>query len=192
MFEVGVRWGIIFKKKKGTSKLKCSRGRHPSEVTQTQTGLSQNVTGSTIKGLEQLNNRWQKFRIDSESKSSSSCCLRIQENYKLKRQFIEKKSVVWLLCRRQSKAISIPGRLCWETLGKIQAPLKRADEEKDRCSNLVICGLPEKKDIVLEAGVLEVLEHVDEKPRIISCFRMGRAASDGEPAIKPIRFTLSS
>ena len=75
---------------------------------------------------------------------------------------------------------------------KIKAPLKPANEEKDRCSNLVICGLPEKKDIVQEAGVLEVLEHVDEKPRIISCFRMGRAASDGERAIKPIRFMLSS
>ena len=74
---------------------------------------------------------------------------------------------------------------------KIKAALKRASEEEDRSQNLVIYGLPEKNDEILEKRVLEVLENIDEKPRIVSCCRMGKTVSDGGPAIKPIKFTLS-
>ena len=74
---------------------------------------------------------------------------------------------------------------------KMKAALKCASEEEDRSQNLVIYGLPEKNDEILEKRVLDVLEDIDEKPRIVSCSRMGKTVSDGGPAIKPIKFTLS-
>ncbi|XP_063691249.1 uncharacterized protein LOC134823644 [Bolinopsis microptera] len=73
----------------------------------------------------------------------------------------------------------------------MKAALKSASEEEDRSQNLVIYGLPEKSEEILEKRVLEVLENIDEKPRIVSCCRMGRTVSDGGPAVKPIKFTLS-
>ena len=88
---------------------------------------------------------------------------------------------------------SVAKNICSKALAptKVKAALKRATEEEDRSANLVIYGLPEKQNEVLEKRVLEVLEHIDEKPRIVSCCRMGRTVSDGGPAIKPIKFTLS-
>ena len=74
---------------------------------------------------------------------------------------------------------------------KMKAALKRASEEEDSSQNLVIYGLPEKNDEILEKRVLDVLENIDEKPRIVSYSRMGKTVSDGGAAIKAIKFTLS-
>ena len=74
---------------------------------------------------------------------------------------------------------------------KMKAALKRASEEEDCSQNLVIYGLPEKNDEILDKRGLEVLENIDEEPRIFSCCRMGKNVSDGGPAIKPIKCTLS-
>jgi hypothetical protein len=55
---------------------------------------------------------------------------------------------------------------------------------------LVIYGVPGKKDGVIQKRELEVLEHNDERQKIVSrCrFRMERAVSNGGSAIKPINF----
>ena len=74
---------------------------------------------------------------------------------------------------------------------KMKAALKRVAEEEDRSKNLVIYGVNEKKEEELEKKVLEVLEHVNEKPRIVSCCRMGKDVADGGPAIRPIKLSLS-
>ena len=117
---------------------------------------------------------------------------------KLQGQLIEKKSEdlnsVQTTVKSELKIwSSVAKNICSKALApkKMKAALKRATEEEDRSSNLVIYGLPEKQDEVLEDRVLEVLEHVDEKPRIVSCCRMGRNVSDGGPAVKPIKLTLS-
>ena len=117
---------------------------------------------------------------------------------KLQEQLIEMKSVeltsVQTTVKSELKSwSSVVKNSCSKALApkKVKAALKRASEEEDRSQNLVIYGLPENNDEILEKRVLEVLENIDEKPRIVSCCRMGKTVSDGGPAIKPIKFTLS-
>ena len=117
---------------------------------------------------------------------------------KLQGQLIEQKSdeltSVQTTVKSELKSwSSVVKNSCSKALApkKMKAALKRASEEEDRSQNLVIYGLPEKNDEILEKRVLEVLENIDEKPRIVSCCRMGKTVSDGGPAIKPIKFTLS-
>ena len=117
---------------------------------------------------------------------------------KLQGQLLEKKSEdltsVQATVQSELKTwSSVVKNSCSKALApkKMKAALKRASEEEDRSQNLVIYGLPEKSEEILEKRVLEVLENVDEKPRIVSCCRMGRTVSNGGPAVKPIKFTLS-
>ena len=117
---------------------------------------------------------------------------------KLQGQLLEKKSEdltsVQATVQSELKTwSSVVKNSCSKALApkKMKAALKRASEEEDRSQNLVIYGLPEKSEEILEKRVLEVLENIDEKPRIVSCCRMGRTVSNGGPAIKPIKFTLS-
>ena len=117
---------------------------------------------------------------------------------KLQGQLLEKKSEdltsVQATVQSELKTwSSVVKNSCSKALApkKMKAALKRASEEEDRSQNLVIYGLPEKSEEILEKRVLEVLENIDEKPRIVSCCRMGRTVSDGGPAVKPIKFTLS-
>ena len=88
---------------------------------------------------------------------------------------------------------SVVANKCSKALAprKMKAALKRATEEEDRSLNLVIYGLKEKPAENLEERVLEVLQHIDEKPRVVSCCRMGKDVADGGPAVKPIKFTLA-
>ena len=117
---------------------------------------------------------------------------------KLQGQLLEKKSEdltsVQATVQSELKTwSSVVKNSCSKALApkKMKAALKRASEEEDRSQNLVIYGLPEKSEEILEKRVLEVLENIDEKPRIVSCCRMGRTVSNGGPAVKPIKFTLS-
>ncbi len=74
---------------------------------------------------------------------------------------------------------------------RMKAALKSVAEEEDRSRNMIIYGLKEQKGENLEERVLEVLEHLDEKPRLVSFCRMGKAVADGGPTVKPIKFTLA-
>ena len=73
----------------------------------------------------------------------------------------------------------------------MKAALQSVADEEDRSRNLIIYGLKEQHDENLEEKVLEVLEHLDEKPKIVSCCRMGKNVADGGPAVKPVKFTLA-
>ena len=78
---------------------------------------------------------------------------------------------------------------------RMQAAMKTATEEDGRSKNLIIYGLEEKKEEKLEDEILEVLSHLDEKPRIVSCSRLGKdSTADKEPTkrnFQPIRVSLS-
>lgn len=71
---------------------------------------------------------------------------------------------------------------------KMKAAMKSVAEEEDRSNNLIIYGLGEKEGENLEERICEVLEQLDEKPRIVNCCRMGK---DGGPAVKPVKFSLA-
>ena len=72
---------------------------------------------------------------------------------------------------------------------KIQAAVKRVAVEEDRGKNLMIFGLPET-DENLEAIVSGILSnHLNEKPKIISCELVGRDATE---RVKPVKLTFSS
>ena len=77
---------------------------------------------------------------------------------------------------------------------KVQAALKTAADEEDRSSNFIVFGIQEKKDEKLEEEITAVLSHLDEKPRIVSCSRLGRVRDDAEKGattMNPIRVKLS-
>ncbi len=74
---------------------------------------------------------------------------------------------------------------------KLTAALKSATVEEDRGKNLVIYGVQEDEKENLHEKVLEVLHHVDEKPQIVSCYRLGRDKAKGGPDVKPIKLTLA-
>lgn len=88
---------------------------------------------------------------------------------------------------------SVVRNACTKALAprKMKAALRTAAEEEDRSKNLVIYDLEEKKEEDLEKTVYEVLQQLDEKPRILNCCRMGKDTADGGPAVKPVKFTLT-
>ena len=75
---------------------------------------------------------------------------------------------------------------------RVQAALKTAAAEEDRSKSLIIYGVEEKEEEKLEETVLDILAHLDEKPRIVSCCRLGKNNVEGEGVTKkPIRVNLS-
>ena len=75
---------------------------------------------------------------------------------------------------------------------KVQAALKSAAAEEERGANLIFYGVEEKNEEKLEETVLGVLSRLNEKPRIVSCSRIGKDALVGETATcKPVRVKLS-
>ncbi len=61
----------------------------------------------------------------------------------------------------------------------MKAALKSVAEEEDRSRNLVIYGLKEQDEENLEEKGFQVLEHLNEQPRIVIYSRMGRKLADG-------------
>lgn len=82
-------------------------------------------------------------------------------------------------------------KTCAEALApkKIKTAIRKAADEKDRAKNLIIHGMKEEEEEVLECEVNKILEHLNEKPRISSCCRVGITTTD---RVRPVRFTLSS
>lgn len=73
---------------------------------------------------------------------------------------------------------------------KISTAIKKLSVPRDdRSKNLVVFGVQEEQGEVVEQKVLDILAHLDEKPRIIECYRVGRPQ---QGAARPVRFTLSS
>ena len=75
------------------------------------------------------------------------------------------------------------------TPAKLQEAVKSVVAEEDRSQNVMIFGKEEKKNEDLCQIVSEILEDVNEKPRVIECRRVGTVTS-GKP--RPIKCKLSS
>ena len=73
---------------------------------------------------------------------------------------------------------------------KMKAAMKRVADDEDRSRNLIIYGLKEDDNEILVDKVCGVLEHLNEKPRIVSCCRIGKDTSD-RVSVKPVKITLS-
>ena len=63
-------------------------------------------------------------------------------------------------------------------------------DEEDRSRNLIVFGLPEETDgVSVEKSVESLLEEVDQKPKIISCVRLGTVV---EGKVRPVKVSLES
>ena len=74
---------------------------------------------------------------------------------------------------------------------KIKAVVKRVTEEEDRSRNLILYGMEENEyedNEMLGNGVTSVFQHLNEKPAILSCHRVGTDKSNS----RPIKITLYS
>ena len=67
--------------------------------------------------------------------------------------------------------------------------VKRDVETEERGKNVVIYGAPEGSTQTLETRVGNIMEHVDQKPRIGDCCRLGK---ETEGSVRPMEVTLSS
>ena len=80
---------------------------------------------------------------------------------------------------------------CNESLApaRIQAVMRKVSSEEDRSRNLIVYGLDEAAEENTEEAVLTVIEHTGEKPKLVTCRRLGeRSAGKG----RPIRVTFQS
>ena len=71
---------------------------------------------------------------------------------------------------------------------KLQAVMKKVATEEDRSCNLMIYGLEEATDENTESAALSVIQHTDEKPKLVSCRRLG----DKNAERRPIKVTFQS
>ena len=67
--------------------------------------------------------------------------------------------------------------------------VKQVVDKEERGRNVVIYGVPEDFNQTLESQVDGVLHHVEQKPRIVECCRLGRE-QDG--VVRPLKVTFSS
>ncbi len=72
---------------------------------------------------------------------------------------------------------------------KIAAAVRKIADKEDRSKNLVVYGIREEENEMLESRVIQVLDNLDEKPKISNCCRLGTVKSG---TVRPIRFTLNS
>ena len=76
---------------------------------------------------------------------------------------------------------------------KITAAIKKIStsncNQDERKPNLVVFGVAEEEEELVEGKVLEILANLDEKPRIRYCCRVGQRKAG---AIRPVKFTLAS
>ena len=73
---------------------------------------------------------------------------------------------------------------------KIAAAVKQVEKKEDRSCNIVAFGVPESEEIEgTESKVLNILEHLEEKPKIVSCCRIGQQKSG---TVRPIRLRFQN
>ena len=72
---------------------------------------------------------------------------------------------------------------------KIQAAMKKATTEEERSCNLILYGLEEAEDKNIEDAVLSVIQHTEEKPKLLACRRLGERSGE---KTRPIRVTFHS
>ena len=65
---------------------------------------------------------------------------------------------------------------------KIQAAIRKVSFEEDRSRNLIVYGLDEVVEEKTEEAVLSVIQHTGEKPKLVTCRRLGeRNGEKGRP-----------
>ncbi len=84
---------------------------------------------------------------------------------------------------------SVVEKSCTEALKpqKLAAVVKTVTDKEDRSGNIVVFGLPEEENEVVEDKVIQILEQLQEKPRIMSCSRLGKQKPS---AVRPVRFSV--
>ena len=70
---------------------------------------------------------------------------------------------------------------------KLQAAMKKVTAEEERSCNMIVYGLEEAEDENTEDAVLAVIQHTDEKPKLVGCRRLGEK---GGEKTRPIRVTF--
>ena len=86
---------------------------------------------------------------------------------------------------------SIVEKSCTEALKpqKLAAVVKTVTDKEDRSGNIIVFGLPEEKNEVVEDKVTQILEQLAEKPKIMSCGRIGQQKPS---AARPVRFSVNN
>jgi hypothetical protein len=93
-------------------------------------------------------------------------------------------------CDAAKKCLPISGNnVISITAEQVKKAVKSAVEEDDRTRNVMMFGVAEEGDEMLESKVLDILEQVDEKPRVAECRRMGEAKSE---VVRPIKVVFYS
>ena len=72
---------------------------------------------------------------------------------------------------------------------KVGNAVRQVVDKEERSKNIVIYGVPEDLSQPLESRVGDIMQHLDQKPRIVDCCRLGK---EQEGAVRPIKVTLSS
>ena len=72
---------------------------------------------------------------------------------------------------------------------KIAAAVKAVSEKEDRSSNIIVFGVPEEDNETVDSKVTDLLEHLDEKPKVTACRRFGQRKS---ATPRPISFSVQS
>ena len=72
---------------------------------------------------------------------------------------------------------------------KIQAAIRKVSLEEDRSRNLIVYGLEEAVEENTEETALTVIQHTGEKPKLVTCRRLGER--NGEKG-RPMKVTFQS
>ena len=86
---------------------------------------------------------------------------------------------------------SVLEKNCSEALAprKIAAAMKNVADKEDRTANIVVFGIPEEENEAVDSKVTDMLEHLDEKPTITLCTRIGKQKPGTR---RPIRFRVQN
>ena len=69
------------------------------------------------------------------------------------------------------------------------AVVKTVSEREDRSGNVVVFGVPEQDNEVVESRVTEILDRLEQKPKVSRCGRIGQRKSG---TVRPIKFSVQS
>ena len=135
--------------------------------------------------------------IEDHQKLKDEKILNQETIIKLQDKLIEKReeeiSSVQSTVKTELKSYSaVVSQSCKAALAqkKIAAAVKKVTDKEDRGKNVVIIyGMQEKSGEDISQRVEELLNEIDEKPRIQDCCRIGVVKPD---TCRPIKFTLSS
>ena len=115
---------------------------------------------------------------------------------KLQGQLIEKKdeelnSVKKTVTSELKLYSSVLKQSCSDALApqRIASVVSKVNREEDRSSNVVVFGLAEEEHENLDAKVNVLLDHLEEKPLVMNCCRLGNATST---RVRPIKFSVKS